>query len=249
MFFLRGGYTTYDARLDFLPYKDERSRQYNILAAAPPEEGPQKDTILYELDPKLRLNQGKEGQCVLYAITHALMTKPHDLSDKLLQYGEPALKKWMKRRYHDAQRIDEWEGGSYPGAYPFYEGTSLLAAAKSINLLKEYRWAFGEQQLHQSLLQGHGPAVIGVNWYSHMHRPNKDGLIRVKGSKTGGHAIMVRGVDKDLYRLTNSWGNKYGINGECFLSRQDMDTLLQQDGECLFPLVDAEDPPEIDWMS
>jgi C1A family cysteine protease len=54
----------------------------------------------------------------------------------------------------------------------------------------------------------------------------------------GGHAILCSGYDakKELYRLHNSWGPKWGKGGDCFISAKDMATLLKRRGEAAVPL-------------
>lgn len=61
-------------------------------------------------------NQGTEGRCVEFACLRALTLlnrKRYDITSR-----------W---HYHEMQRTDEWQGGSYPGASPSYEGTSVRA--------------------------------------------------------------------------------------------------------------------------
>lgn len=61
-------------------------------------------------------NQGVEGRCVEFACLRALTLlnrKRYDITSR-----------W---HYHEMQRTDEWPGGSYPGAAPHYEGTSVRA--------------------------------------------------------------------------------------------------------------------------
>lgn len=61
-------------------------------------------------------DQGLEGRCAEFAtmrmLSHLFRTK-FDLTREYL--------------YFEAQREDEWPGGSYPGATPQYEGTSVRA--------------------------------------------------------------------------------------------------------------------------
>jgi hypothetical protein len=75
--------------------------------------------------------------------------------------------------YWRAQREDQWDGGSYPGAKPFYEGTSVVAGGevcRELDLITEYRWANTIDDL--VLAVGcHGPAVIGIEWRDSMYEP------------------------------------------------------------------------------
>jgi len=228
---LRAGVTTEDPRLDFIPYKDERSRNFAAVEA------------IAWARPKFRnyfvrrwLDQGQEGACVGYAFSHELVSTPLRISNWRTLDDEFA----RERVYWEAQKIDPWEGGAYPGAKPFYEGTSILAGVKTIKkmgFIDEYRWAFGEEDL--ALAVGHlGPAVIGVNWYEGMFAPDRNNYIEPTGRLQGGHAILVCGVNPrtGYYRLWNSWGKSWGRNGWCYITREDMDKLLKEDGEACIPL-------------
>lgn len=69
-------------------------------------------------------NQQAEGRCVEFAMLRALSLvnrKRYDITSR-----------W---HYHEAQRGDEWEGGSYPGAEPQYEGTSVRAGLEVLRSL------------------------------------------------------------------------------------------------------------------
>lgn len=64
----------------------------------------------------LYYNQLAEGRCVEFAglrMLSLMNRKRYDITSR-----------W---HYHESQRTDEWQGGSYPGASPFYEGTSVRA--------------------------------------------------------------------------------------------------------------------------
>jgi hypothetical protein len=136
--------------------------------------------------------------------------------------------------YKLAQKLDEIPGEDY-------EGSSVLGGAKAAvqkKWIKEYRWGFSEPEMALAV-GNHGPAVIGIDWLSDMMEPDSKGLIHATGYAEGGHAILVNGINlkKGLYHLHNSWGISWGINGGCFLSRDDMAMLLARQGECCIPVV------------
>jgi hypothetical protein len=140
--------------------------------------------------------------------------------------------------YHEAQKIDPWPGGDYPGAFPQYEGSSVLAGvqvAQRLGWCSGYNWAFGLNDLILGV--GYrGPAILGINWYEGMSTPDSAGFIHVTGKKLGGHCIVDNSVNvkKERFTLHNSWGAGWGINGECYISFADMDRLLREDGEAVF---------------
>lgn len=216
---LRDGNVTHDRRLDRLVEFDDRSRAFAVRAIVP------KKPRSYTWQPFAWLDQGSEGACVGFAWAHEIGAKPavhtHLTNDN------------ARDIYHEARRIDEWEGEKY-------EGTSVLAGAKvviGLKYMKEYRWAFGLEDL--ILAVGYaGPAVLGINWYSGMLQVDEHGFIHPTGSVAGGHAILCYGVNIPgrYFKLHNSWGAEWGKNGDCYLSFEDMDRLLHEQGEACVPV-------------
>ena len=217
-----------DPRLGRVEQFDQRSRNFPILAKS--EDRPLRS---YTWRCREHFDQGVEGACVAYALGHELNARAAEvqgITDNFLR----------ERVYWEAQRNDPWPGGSYPGASPFYEGTSVLAGIKAIQklgLFEGYRWAFSTQEALLGIGY-HGPAVIGVPWFSGMFNPDSEGYIHPTGFVAGGHAVLVRGVNvrKERVTIRNSWGQGWGINGDCYMSFSDFDKVLQMNGECAFLL-------------
>jgi len=205
---------------------DERSRDYPIrhLVEA-------KKQRSYTWRCQTYLDQGSEGACVGFSCAHELAARPVEVPVDL------ALARSI---YFDAQKIDPWPGGAYPGASPYYEGSSVLAGVtvlRNRGYVPQFRWAFGLQDLILSV--GYmGPAIIGVNWYEQMFNTDRRHFIRVGGDVTGGHAIMVRGVSvpRRAFVLHNSWGAGWGHYGQAYISWSDMERLLHENGEAVIPL-------------
>lgn len=152
--------------------------------------------------------------------------------------------------YHRAQQIDPWPGEDY-------EGTSVLAGVKAVMeiagehdlpLYSGYHWAFGIEDVIRTI--GYlGPVVFGIDWYDGMYDTDEYGFVHVTGPKVGGHAILGRGInltwidpegphelenvdmEQSFIRLRNSWGQSWGLNGDCRVTLKDMDYLLQDGGE------------------
>lgn len=156
--------------------------------------------------------------CVGYACAHWLSGYP------LSQYVDPV------GIYRLAQQLDEWPGDDY-------EGTSVRAGMKVLELLgfvAEYKWAFEIEPLISAVLEV-GPVVVGTNWYSRMDDTDESGLFRVGGRVSGGHAYLITGVDtrRGRFRVKNSW-LQWGLDGRGFISFEDMQRLIAEDGEiCL----------------
>ena len=116
---LKDGTTTQDPRLDRLVEFDEKSRSFPIrelLRADEPRS--------YTWSLPVYLDQGYEGACVGFSWSHELAARPVEV--------QGVTNETARQVYFEAQRIDEWEGGAYDGAIPFYEGTSVLAGAKAL---------------------------------------------------------------------------------------------------------------------
>lgn len=206
--------------LDRVVHFDERSRNYPIrelLATAAPRS--------YTWACKPHLNQGSEGACVGFAWAHELAARPVVVPNV---DNTAALKV-----YHEAQTLDEWPGEDY-------DGTSVLAGAKAVQAdgyMPEYRWAFSLDDLILAI-GNHGPAVLGINWYNDMFNPSLMGWVKPTGGIAGGHAILARGVNikKRYVTLRNSWGISWGCLGDCKISFDDLEFLLNDNGEACIPV-------------
>jgi hypothetical protein len=241
------GYTD-DPRLDRLPQFDEKSRSFPIRAAA---EAIRPRSFSWRVNPPYVIDQGREGACVGFAVTNELQAWPAEVRPGSLELATRFAREHI---YWEAQRIDPWPGGAYPGAGPFMEGTSVLAGmkiAQQLGYFREYRWAFGLADLVHGLGRN-GPAVLGIDWYDSMYRP-QDNWVRVSGSVVGGHAILARAVrivwainrampgswqavdlDTSYVVLRNSWGAGWGNGGDAKISLRDLGTLLDHQGEGVF---------------
>lgn len=248
---LKDGSEVEDVRLDRLLEFDERSRDYPIMATVG-ERLPRSYT--WRIKQDYLIDQYREGACVGLAVTNELQARPAevDLGSKSAaeEFGRSAI-------YYEAQKIDPWEGGAYPGASPRYEGTSVLAGVKiaqKMGYFKEYRWGFGLRDLVLGVGY-HGPAIVGMWWYDTNYNPDERGYIYPRGNRVGGHAILVRAVriellddnkgptwdnidlDRSYFTIRNSWGVwGYKDSGDCFVSLRDMGTWLSQRGEAVFAL-------------
>jgi hypothetical protein len=199
-------------------------------------------------------DQGQEGACVGFGWSHELSATPEVV---------PTSEATAFAIYNRAKKLDSWPGENY-------SGTSVLAGAKAVSelrnnvgeaYLKEYRWAFGLSDLVLALGH-HGPAVLGVNWFTGMWGPDASGFLHVTGNVEGGHCILALGVnivpkagvtdptslsdvdlDKSYVLVHNSWGADWGQQGRAKISLADMAILLNStnDGEACIPVVRTAD--------
>lgn len=219
---LKNRRVTSDRRLDRIPEFDPKSRRFGIAPSLPMN----KPLRSYSWRSAKVLDQGVEGACVGFGWGHELLARPKVLSEVDDNYARSI--------YHDARRLDEWPGEDY-------EGTSVLAGAKAVmalGQLHEYRWGFGVRDLLMSLAY-HGPAVLGLNWYTGMMTTDSEGYIRPTGRIEGGHCICAFSVSvsKERIGLLNSWGSDWGQLGVCWITFEDMGMLLAEQGEVCIPVV------------
>lgn len=252
---LKDGSEVDDPRLDRLYQEDWNSLNYPVtmkLEQLRPYEEYDPQHMYWPVQEKL--DQGQEGACVGFGYCHDALAMPHVIR---AHNGEPVDAKFAREKvYWEAQKIDEWPGGSYPGAEGgTYEGTSVLAGAKimqSLGLYSAYYWALDLKQLALAVSYI-GPAVMGLPWYEGMGTPNPDGYVVPTGKVVGGHCILCVGVqflwltpdgsmkwenvDKELsyFLLHNSWGAGWGMAGQCRISLNDMEMLLNQNGDACIP--------------
>lgn len=239
---LKDGTVVEDPRLDRLRSFDPRSANFRVGAAfgfEPVLRG--RTHPLYE-----RLNQGYEGACVGFGITHDFLAYPARFNVSSEEAGNIFAK---KRIYYRAQKRDEWPGGAYPGASPFYEGTSVLAGmkvAKNLGFYNRYLWAFTIDEVITAIVE-EGPVVVGTWWKDSMYNTRPSGLIDISGSDQGGHCWLIRGFltkpylpgESNLgpvFRCVNSWGRDWGVDGEFYIKVEDFEALLKAEGEAALPV-------------
>lgn len=247
---LRNGSFAPDQRLDRIYELDWRSLNYTVgrkmIQSGTPVYRPRSYTWRIEQ----WLDQGYDGACVGFSFAHELTARPQEVTGVTDEYAKKSI-------YWEAQKIDPWGGGSYPGASPAYEGTSVLAGAqinKRNGFYESYHWALTIEELATGVAY-FGPCVIGVDWYDGMFTPDQNGFIHPVGNVQGGHAILVHAIkivykswwkwwartwadvdwERSYVTLHNSWGKSWGDNGRAKLSLSHLGHLLQAQGEACFP--------------
>ena len=211
-------------KFGWTPKFDERSKGYSISAILPTRK-----RRSYTWRCLQWLDQGATSGCTGFAVSHEMIARPAEVKGITNQTAQ--------NLYEQAQVLDQWPGEDY-------EGSSVLGAMKAAVIqgyYVEYRWAFNENDIAASV--GYfGPVVMGTNWYSDMMSPDTNGIIRPMGPLVGGHAYLICGYSKKtgLYRIRNSWGKSWGIDGDCFIEAEDVAYLMSQDAEACIPVVRCE---------
>jgi len=201
---------------------DPRSRQFPVV-----EQFEERELISRVWNVGSWLDQGREGACVAFGITHALLAEPKQGDKEIL------TEEFAHDVYQNATENDE-----FPGKAPEQSGTSVkagLVEVKKRGLIKSFHWSF---RLHEALLglAWYGPAVIGVKWTRDMTEPDEWGFIHPTGRVVGGHCCLVSSINihRETVCIHNSWGADWGTDGRAWLTWEDFESLLEDGGECAF---------------
>jgi hypothetical protein len=189
------------------------------------------------------IDQAQEGACVGHGVTNELTASPVRVrfADLPPSPGVPrdpqTMAFWI---YHEAQKDDEWAGEDY-------EGTSVNAGmrvARRLGVIDSWYWVSTRTEMRDAMIQK-GPLVLAIPWYSGMYYA-VDGVLKVSGYQVGWHcilanaydpAMLIGGVRKERYRLLNSWGGDWGINGAAWIEADELWSLIaDNDGEVVIPV-------------
>jgi hypothetical protein len=209
---------------DYIPRLVEANRAFRV--AVPESPSIMSQVSRFWVPGREVLDQGREGACVGFGCTAEAMASP-----VRNRFAVPAAA-MASSVYYQAQRIDEWEGESY-------EGTSVRAGmlvGREKGWWSGFRWAFTMAELRAALEEG--PVVVGVEWREGMYEA-PHGLLSVTGRVVGGHCILVTGYQarNRRYRLRNSWGKSWGINGSAYIADTDLNSILfAAGGEAAVPI-------------
>lgn len=202
-----------------VPAPDPRDRAYPMRTAM---YGLSLDDFAYHRTGPV-LNQGATGTCVGHAwrqwLSSALM---------MTKGGPDAF-----TLYRDACLRDPWAEND-AGDVQF--GTSVRAGAQALQSrghITQYLWSWSAFELMNWLLLRQGVIVLGTNWYVGMLTPDRSGVIHPTGRVVGGHAYVLCGVNRPrgLFRIVNSWGTSWGEGGRAWMTGEDLQRLLDEDGE------------------
>jgi hypothetical protein len=146
-------------------------------------------------------DQGSEGACVGFSESRCM---------SLLNRARYAAQ-WL---YYEAQKIDSWPGGGYPGADPFYEGTECRAGFETLRLR-------GHRRVYSGKTYPVDPAN-GISTYR--WGTLSDVLAALRNPAITRHYDQIGGIP-----LLNSWGRSYPHR--VWIPLAVVDRLLHEDGE------------------
>jgi hypothetical protein len=187
------------------------------------------------------LDQRSTSSCTGHAAAAAVGTDPlYDAAKRPTLNHATAL-----AIYSEATRLDEFSG-TYP---PDDMGSSGLAVAKALTArgwISGYSHAFSLADALGAVVEG--PVITGLEWQDTMDTPDADGFIGITAlsEPRGGHEVCVAGidVDREAVLIVNSWGPSWGLKGCAWLSWDDWEALLSNNGDVtiLRPATGAEPP-------
>lgn len=170
-----------------------------------------------------------DNDCTANAAVGCLRTSPHFrlISPVWTTYDSAQDRVSL---YREAKKYDPWPGEDY-------EGSSTDAPFRVLRLrgvIPGWQWLFGVEEVKEWLIH-YGPVALGTYWYDDMFYPDSRGYIEPTGSIAGGHAYrVVYYSPKDRrFRIVNSWSRGWGQSGRAWISEDNLDALLQQDGEAV----------------
>jgi hypothetical protein len=167
-------------------------------------------------------SQGDLGACVGYAWANWMeaMLRKH-LGRDVLSPGEQidgeAIWREGRRRFYPREREED---GGLLLEHGFEAALSMGILPKGSTLVRLRR---NDPVALASAIRGN-PLVIAQALHEHWNFPRKDNgfILRAKGDRFSGHAIVLSGITKQrgqpFYVITNSWGTTWGWHGLCLLS-------------------------------
>jgi hypothetical protein len=206
-----------------LEHPDARDTLFSVSAVLPAADP--FITEKYWWDDAWWGNQGATEECTAYSWMHWIENGPvfqDDIPGRTKPFYQPI------DFYNQCQQRDPWAGTPHNGS----SVRTAVRLLKILGVIKEYRWATNVEDVAQTLINL-GPMIVGTSWFSNMFTPDANGLIKPTGSNAGGHAYLLNGVDlkKRLFRIKNSWGQEWGVNGHAFIGFDDFQFLLNNGGE------------------
>ena len=188
-------------------------------------------------------DQGSLGACTGFGLAAAI-----DMQIKGRATAQSKKLKSVSARmlYEMAKRYDEWPGALYEGSscrgaikgwynmgvcdeslYPYATSGGIdfsVDAAKDARkntIGAYYRLGKRISDYHAALNEVgaiYCSAIVHDGW----NRPNKqNGKITLQKTNTGGHAFAIVGYDDVGFRVQNSWGANWGLNGTALWTYED----------------------------
>jgi C1A family cysteine protease len=205
-------------------------RDYKIDCASAPVEFPEE----FELKmPKVK-NQGRVGSCVAHSIATVIeyfndlqQNKNEEMSVGYI-YGNRTNTTHTKSGMYtrDAVAVTCKYGDVPKVLFPyneevpeiiekFNEQSEELFPKGQPNRFTSYYRLYTDDEIKTSLMEN-GPVIFAMKWYDDIKVVN--GVITTsQKSDGGGHCMVIYGWDKQGWKIQNSWGKFWGLNGRAIL--------------------------------
>ena len=146
-------------------------------------------------------------------------------------YSSSAMKGWQDRR--DQERFFDFDeprffreiGGTAAGAYVRDAMNRMRAVGYPVvaagdpghHRIAAYYAVPRDVATIKAAIHDLGPIVVSTPWYRSWFRPRAGGTLPAPDTVVGGHAIVAYGWDGRGLRLRNSWGEDWGVGGDCWM--------------------------------
>ena len=132
--------------------------------------------------------------------------------------------------YASATQIDPFPGSWLPDDTGS-NGLSVAKVAKDLGYINGYTHCLSLDAVNTALQSA--PVIAGTNWYEGMDKVSVIGKVYPTGQARGGHEYVIDGTDITTHEFhcTNSWGSQWGHNGGFYISWDDFDQLMHEDGD------------------
>jgi hypothetical protein len=175
----------------------------------------------------LVLDQGSEGACVPHGVEGEAMASPERWKPQ-----DPQALAFVG--YDWCRRNDPFPGENYDGT----DVNTGMKWARMMGWITHWNWSFNALEFRTGLQKR--PAVIGIDWTTGAYDAY-GGILDFQGPVVGGHCILVTGYTPrhrklgQAYRLRNSWGPSWGLNGSAYVAREQLESLIfERRGEAAF---------------
>lgn len=196
-------------------------------------------SVSYEYLEPIRLNQNSWGSCTAHGTIEWIMSLYNKHFKQVVLMSTRAQYCQTKRAYEsndvqddgamviDALQVLKNYGYVLASDWPYPANGDVTAMFQPVPdnlwhkdlLVKTIVNVPVDVQSMKIALYKHGPLVIGMNWANAYFTPGADGTLPTPDSSAGGHCVLIVAYDdaKGHFKIRNSWGAEWGLNGDCYL--------------------------------
>lgn len=189
------------------------------------------------------IDQLNEGSCTGHAITANMCSgKFWNTVSTIVPRDAQGAHLWARQVYCDATAIDNWPGTFEPDDTGS-DGLSVAKVMKNRGLISGYTHATSLEAVLTALATQ--VVIVGTSWYANMFDVDQTGHINVSGQTIGGHEYALDQLDVENRRVwkRGSWSEYWGQAGRAWMTWDELDRLLHDDGDCTVLVPRAEPAP------